>query len=112
MIDVRLASTATVIAELGARLRRQRLARLWTQEELAARAGVALSAVKKLEAGGNATLRTLVKVAQAMSLMQDLAHTFEPDSGASIAELERAARPPRQRARRPRTAPAAGPEKG
>ena len=83
-------------------MRRQRLERLWTQNDLAARAGVALSAVKKLESGGNATLRTLVKVAQAMSLMQDLAEAFRPKVTASIAEMERAARAPRQRARRPR----------
>jgi transcriptional regulator with XRE-family HTH domain len=105
--DLRLSSTSAILAELGARLRRQRLARLWTQQELAASAGVALSAVKKLESGGNATLRTLIKVAQAMSLTQDLAETFEPRVTASIAEMERAAKAPRHRARRPR---AAGPD--
>ncbi len=100
--DLRLISTLAVLTELGGRLRQQRLARLWTQQDLAARAGVALSAVKKLESGSNATLRTLVKVSQAMSLMQDLAETFQPKVAASIAEMERAARAPRQRARRPR----------
>ncbi len=104
MTDFRLASTPTILTELGSRLRQQRLSRLWTQQELAARAGVALSAVKKLESGSNATLRTLVKVAQAMSLMQDLAEAFRPKVTASIAEMERAARAPRQRARRPRAA--------
>lgn len=108
MTDLRLASTVTILTELGTRLRRQRLARLWTQQELAERAGVALSAVKKLESGRNATLRTLVKVAQAMSLMEDLAETFEPKVTASIAVMERAARAPRQRARR-RRAPQSDP---
>ncbi len=105
MLDVRLATTNAILIELGSRLRLHRLARVWTQQELAARAGVALSAVKNLESGGNATLRTMIKVAQAMSLTQDLAGTFEPQAIASIAEMERAAAPPRQRVRRRRVAP-------
>jgi transcriptional regulator with XRE-family HTH domain len=108
--DFRLASTTVILAELGGRLRQQRLARVWTQQDLSARAGVALSAVKKLESGGNATLRTMIKVTQAMSLTHDLAETFAARVSASIAEMERAARAPRKRARPPRARPSRGPE--
>jgi transcriptional regulator with XRE-family HTH domain len=101
LIDFRLASNDHILAEIGSRLRAQRLVRIWTQQELAERAGVALSAVKKVEAGGNATLRTIVKVAQALSIAQDLSAVFAPAAVTTIAEMERAAAAPRQRARRP-----------
>jgi transcriptional regulator with XRE-family HTH domain len=108
LIDFRLASTGQILAEIGHRLRAQRLRRNWTQQHLAERAGVALSAIKKLEAGGNATLSTLVKIAGALSITQDLSETFLPRAVASIAELERAAVEPRQRARRPRASVPSG----
>ena len=100
MADFRLASTPQILAELGERLRRQRLDRDWTQQDLAVRAGVALSAIKHLEAGGNATLRTLVKTAQALSLAQDLSDAFAPKDAMTIAEMQSADPSPRQRARR------------
>jgi transcriptional regulator with XRE-family HTH domain len=100
VIDFRLASPLQILAEIGERLRSQRLGRSWTQQELAARAGIALSAVKKLESGSNATLRTLIKVAQALSIAQELSDTFAPKTAVSIAEMERTELKPRRHARR------------
>ena len=99
LIDFRLACTAQILAELGARLRQQRLMQTLTQQDLATRAGVALSAVKKLESGRNATLLTTIKIAQALSLTDDLKPLFEPKPTISIAELARTELALRQRAR-------------
>lgn len=105
MIDFRLASAPELLTELGQRLRQQRLVKPWTQQDLAHHAGVALSAVKKLESGGNATLKSLVKVAQALSLAEDLSALFVLNATVSIAAMERAELAPRQRARPRRPGP-------
>jgi len=101
MIDMKFATPDELVRELGSRLRSQRLASRVTQQELALRAGVALGAVKKLESDGNTTLQTFVRVVQALSLSADLEHILELKPHTSIAEMERAAAAPRQRARRP-----------
>lgn len=47
---------------LGQHLRSLRLRQNLDQRELAARSGVALGVVKRLEAGGGATVKSLIKV--------------------------------------------------
>lgn len=101
MVDIRFATPDELVRELGGRLRSQRLASRITQHELAHRAGIALGAVKKLESGGNATLQTFVRVVQALALTGDLETILMLKPQTSIAEMERAAEAPRQRARRP-----------
>src|SRR6188474_1459026 len=101
MIDIKLATPDELVHELGSRLRTQRLASRVTQQELAQRAGVALGAIKKLESDGNTTLQTFVRVVQALSLTSDLENVLMLKPHISIAEMERAAMAPRQRARRP-----------
>jgi transcriptional regulator with XRE-family HTH domain len=100
MVDIKLATPDELVHELGSRLRAQRLASRVTQQELALRAGVALGAVKKLESDGNTTLQTFVRVVQALALTSDLEHVLMLKPHTSIAEMERAAMAPRQRARR------------
>ena len=64
------ASTAErVIADVGRRIAEQRRARGWTQEVLAEGLGVSLKYVQRIEAGReNLTLRSLVRVAQLLSV--------------------------------------------
>jgi len=52
--------------ELGRQLRSLRLRRNITQQQLAEQAGVALNAVKKLEAGTGSTLASMVKVVRTL----------------------------------------------
>lgn len=98
-MDFRLASAVQIQGEIGTRLRHHRLERGWTQQELATRAGIALNAVKNLETGGNATVSSLVKVLQVLSLAGELSETFKPKAVLSIADLERLDAPRRKRAR-------------
>ncbi len=97
MIDLLPAPAAC--AQLGQRLRAQRLARNFTQSELAARAGASLSSVRRLESQGQGTLELLVRVAQALHLADQLELLFKHSAVPSIAEAEAQAKS-RQRARR------------
>lgn len=102
MLNFQLATTEEILRELGQRLRAQRMVKLMTQIELAARAGIALGSVKKLESSGNTTVHTLVRVIQTLSLTDDIADILRLKPSSSIAEMERAELAKRKRARRPR----------
>jgi transcriptional regulator with XRE-family HTH domain len=79
-------------------LRRLRLGRGWTQEELAQRAGVGLSSLKALESGGKGTLLRFLQVASALGVVDELGGLFSESRVAeSLDALERT-----QRQRAPR----------
>lgn len=97
-------STSTEILQaLGARLREQRLAQSLTQRELAQMAGLSLGALRKLESDGQCSLETLVRVAQALGLLDNLDDLFVLKRQ-SIAQMQQAdiasrrRRAPRKRA--------------
>ncbi len=86
-----------VIAKsIGARLREHRLAKGWTQEELAERSGVALSTLKLLESGGRGSLQRLIRVAVALGIDGDLRELFTRSTAAESIEAVKLAE--RQRA--------------
>ena len=105
MLDFRFASSDEIVQALGQRLRAQRLSRLMPQEELARRAGVAVGSVKKLEASGNTTLQTWVRVVQALALTDEIAGLLQLKPNTSIAAMESAELAQRKRARRPSSKP-------
>ena len=78
-----------ILAVLGARLRAQRLAQNLPQRELALMAGLSLGALRKLEATGQTSLETLVRVVQALGLAGELDDLFVLKR-ASIAQMEQA----------------------
>ena len=85
--------------EIGSQLRALRLRQNIDQQELAARAGVALNAVKNLEAG-TGTVRSLLRVVRALG-REDWLQTLSPRVSISpLQVLERKAA--RQRASKPR----------
>lgn len=65
-----------ILQILGQRLRTQRLAQSLPQSELAQMAGLSLGAVRKLERNGQCSLETLVRVVQALGLMDELETLF------------------------------------
>jgi transcriptional regulator with XRE-family HTH domain len=95
-----LSSIPEIARELGQRLRQLRLQEAMTQDELAARAGVSVRALRNLEANGQATLETFLKVTQALGRATDLDSILEVKVQ-SIREMELASRV-RQRAPRSR----------
>ena len=82
------------------RIRELRLARGWRQATLAARAGVGLSTIQRCEASGRITLENLLRVADAVGRLDELAALFPPAAARSLDELaERAKAPTRKRGR-------------
>jgi len=90
-------------AAIGRQVRALRLACNQSQSELAHRANVALGALKSLENGGGATLRTLASVVVALDRGEWLLGLQTPQLAA--AGRLRAGKP-----KRPATAPATSPE--
>ncbi len=68
----RTLSDDAVLAELGVRLRRQRLDQNATQAAVAHEAGVSKSTVERLEAGESVQLSSLVRVLRALGLSERL----------------------------------------
>lgn len=71
-IDYTLASSEQIVADLGTRLNRLRLASNITQADLAARAGVGTRTLARLEAGEGGTMDSLVRVIAALGLTSHL----------------------------------------
>ena len=89
--------TAKALAE---RLRALRLLKGWTRETLANRSGISAASLKRFENAGKASLELVLKVAHAMSRLDELDKLFRSPAPRSLAELElRAAKPARRRGR-------------
>jgi transcriptional regulator with XRE-family HTH domain len=88
-------------ASLGRQVRALRLAANLSQGALAQQAGVALGALKSLEVGGCANLRTLTCVAQALGRSQWLL-SLEPSFLLSALDMAAPPRPTRLRASKAR----------
>lgn len=85
---------------LGHHLRALRLRLDLDQRELAARAGVALGVVKRLEAGKGSTVRSLLQVLRTLG-RADWIHSLAPEVSISPLQMLKTKRP-RQRASRRR----------
>ena len=82
-----------LIREIGGRIRSHRLARGWTQAELAERSGISLSTLKLLEREGKGSLQRLAKVAVILNLDGELRELFSsPPAFDSHEAVERATR--------------------
>lgn len=87
-----------LLGALGERLRTLRLAKGWSQQELAERAGLAVSTLKQLEAKGEGSLQRLVRVAIALGVdgeLRDLfarSQTMESIEAVKLSERQRAPR--------------------
>jgi putative transcriptional regulator len=86
------------IRELGARVRRQRVAQGLKQQELAARAAVGKNVVSALENGRSVTVESLARVLQALGFRDALVNLL-PAPVPSPIELQKLAGRERQRVR-------------
>ena len=104
------ATDAALLADLGRRIARQRLAREWTQADLAREAGVGKRTLERIEAGGSAQLVNLVRLFRALDLLPVLDQLL-PDPGPRPMELLKLSGKTRQRApgRRRKQPPAGEP---
>ena len=91
-----------ICLEMGSRIKRLRLAQNLTQEQLAQMSQGSLSSVRRLEAQGQGGFEFIVRVAQALQVVDQLELLFVPPAQ-SISQIEREqSLATRQRARLPR----------
>jgi transcriptional regulator with XRE-family HTH domain len=88
-----------LLAELGERLARQRIAHGMTQPQLAEAAGVGRATLQRLERGESVQLTSLVRVLRSLDLLGALDALVPETAISPLAELERARRSPRRRVR-------------
>lgn len=103
-----LQAPETICRTLGERIRKLRLARNLSQDDLAGMTGASLSSIRRLEAGGQGTLNLLARVALALQAAETLEPLFAQATH-NIAQAEAALQAGgRQRARKPAAAPRGG----
>lgn len=66
------ATESEIAKELGSRIAQQRIKKNITQSELANRAAVGISTIKRLEKGEGATLSNFIRVLNSLGLVSDL----------------------------------------
>ena len=89
-----------IARETGQQLKRLRLAKGWTREELAEKSGVALSTLKLLETRGNGSFQRLIRIAVALGVDGELCGLFS--TTAPMESIGAVKRSERQRAPRRR----------
>lgn len=107
MISPRL-TNREIASHLGKRLQRYRLSAMKpavSQRKLAEKAGVAEPTVKRLEAGGNATILTLIGVLRELDLLGNLEHLVPERVEPSPLDVLAQTKPVRKRAARQRRSP-------
>lgn len=88
ILDFKLSTTQEICQTLGQRLKQQRLLKRLKQQELAARAGVSLGTIKNLEAKGQSSLETLIRIVAALDLVSEMEKLFTLKLQ-SIAQMEK-----------------------
>jgi putative transcriptional regulator len=90
-------SDKAIIKELGRRVKRKRLERNLTQQEIADIAGISRPTVSDLERGNPFEILTLIQVLRALDALVEI-DLFLPDPGISPLQLARLRGKERQRA--------------
>jgi transcriptional regulator with XRE-family HTH domain len=101
----KLLTSDSVLAELGRRLEQLRLAHDKTQVQLAREAGIGRVTLQRIEHGDSVQTLSLVKLLRALGLLGGLEAAVPAALELPIAQLERARRPARRRARSHRRLP-------
>lgn len=86
MNDSILLTDKTILKNLGERLTGVRLDRNWTQEDLAAQAGIGKSTVERIEKGMSSQTINLIKILRTLGLLPAMLATL-PESAPSPFDL-------------------------
>lgn len=98
-MDIGLMSPDELAAELGGRVRSERLRRNWTQQTLAERSGVSRWTVTRMEAGDSVALSNFLAVLVALGRSDDLDQVLRPAEAQTIEGFVGSAGPSRRRGR-------------
>jgi transcriptional regulator with XRE-family HTH domain len=93
-----LMTDSAVLAELGRRLAQHRLARNWTQAELANLAGLGQATVQRVERGESVQMTSMIKLLRTLGLLGGLDAAVPASIMLPIAQLEREQHKTRRRA--------------
>lgn len=99
IISKKQSTAAELQRELGLQLRRERIRQRLEQQEVAANAGVARSAVGRVENGGGGTVHTLVSIVRALG-REDWLNALAPHVAVMPMDLITRTRKAPQRVRR------------
>jgi transcriptional regulator with XRE-family HTH domain len=83
-----LSADAAVLAELGLRIARHRLARNWTQADLAAQADVGVATVLRAEHGGSVQMTSMVRLLRTLGLLEALDAAIPKSIKPPIAQID------------------------
>lgn len=99
MKTFKLLSSTSICANIGAQIKQCRLAKNFSQQQLADMTQSSLSSVRRVESHGQGNLEFIVRIAQALQTVDEFEGLFVPpsDSIAQIAQREMTSL--RQRAR-------------
>lgn len=81
-------SDKAILAEIGTRLKRKRLRKNLSQQELGERAGLSRNTISDMEGGGSSTFHNIIRTLRALDALDDLDH-FLPDPGISPVHMVR-----------------------
>ncbi|MGD9979039.1 MAG: helix-turn-helix domain-containing protein [Hyphomonadaceae bacterium] len=82
-----LKTTPELLTELGEAIRARRLAMNWSQSEAARRAGIGVRTLRRMEAGGQATIENLINIAIALRCENTFADLFPLPVARNMDEL-------------------------
>jgi len=97
-----LGSIETILMDVASMLRRERLQSNLSQQTVAERSGISISAVKNLESGKDASLSTFIQVCRTLG-KDDWIMSLGPANEVSITDYARRGNRPRLRAAKTRT---------
>ena len=99
MIGIDLVSYREMLAQ---RVRKERLARNFTQTEMAARCAMSLPAYQRFETTGKTALGSFIKILAVLYRLSDLRAILAEQPVTSLEEFETRIKPQRMRARKPK----------
>lgn len=101
MLLLALRAVDEIARGLAARVKALRLARNWTQKEVAVRAGLKLDTYRVFERTGRISLERLIRLAQVLDAIDGFDRLFPEPAAHSLDEFEKlGVRQKRKRARR------------
>ena len=92
-------SDQAILEKIGARLKRRRLDRNLSQQEVADQAGLTRTTIGEFERGASSSMLTLIRILRVLGALEEL-ESFLPDTGLSPLQLARLKGKQRQRASR------------